>query len=312
MKIGLLDTSQKYLLSLSGGIDSVFLFHMLRRYKHQKFSCVYVNHHIGDHDNTEESFCRELCGLYNIDLHVLHVTLDTTTKGFENSLRELRYNAIHNIINDAILLVAHHIDDNIETIVHNIFRGTGINGLCGIKEKSFNYGMHIYRPLVNYINKKQIEAYMYQYGFSYIDDPSNKQPFTKRNVIRNIVLPLITSHYSNVGKAILHLSQRANESIILHESLAQIDAYNSNVRYCGNHIMFYHSYLHSHGLIRYKNVFYYIFNGRNNPKLKSVTVDNIIKTVDKHIDCVGKKIAIDNVTVEIIENGYFHIHTQGE
>lgn len=310
MKIGLLDASQKYLLALSGGIDSVFLFHMLRRYNHQNFSCVYVNHHTTNHDDIEESFCRVLCSLYNIDLQVLNVTLDTPTKGFENSLRELRYRAISTIIDGAVLLVGHHIDDNIETIMHNIFRGTGINGLCGIKEKSFNYGMHIYRPLVNYVNKKQIEDYMHQGTFSYVDDPSNKQPFTKRNIIRNIILPLVATHYPDVGKAILHLSQRANESVVLHESLAQVDACNSQVTYYGNYIQFYHNYLNSHGLVRYRNVFYYIFNGRNIPKLKSVTIDNIIKTVDKHINSVGKKIVVDNVTVEIIEHGYFHIHVR--
>lgn len=312
MKIGLLDSKTHYVLALSGGCDSVFLFHMLLRYNHNNFSCVYVHHHVNHHDDVEEEFCRTLCNIYNIHLDILDVTLDVLNKGFENTAREARYTAISKIIGESVLLLGHHIDDTIETVLQNIFRGTGINGLCGIKEKTFNFGMHIYRPLVNYVNKNQIRKYMHTHDLAYVEDESNTQLFTKRNVVRNIVIPLLTSHYVDIDKAILHLVQKANESVVLHENLAQIDACNSQVTYYGNHIRFYHYYIRSCGIIRFKNLFYYIFNGRNQPKLKSVTVDNIIKTVDKHIDDVGKKIVIDNVTIEIIENSYFNVYFAGE
>lgn len=296
MKIGKLDKNTSYLLSLSGGVDSVFLFHMLLKYKHSDFECVYVNHHVNGHDDTEEAFCTSLCKTYNIILHVLHVNLETLDKGFENTARNLRYNAISKIVGKRTLLLGHHINDDVETILHNIFRGTGIKGLCGIREKCFNYGMNLYRPLVNYVTKESIIEYMNVHDLLYVEDKTNAINFTQRNFIRNAIIPILAKRF-NIVNSLKSLSQKAYEAYEMQEALAKID-----IKCCfifTNEIVFDCSF-YNLDVIRQKNLLYFLFKH----SLNENHIDEIVKTLKNDTNFLNK---IGCVFLEKTNNEFFKI-----
>ena len=202
------------IVGISGGYDSVCLLHILYSISFEfnlKLYAVHINHMLrGEEALRDENFVKSFCNSLNIDLHVKKIDIAKKAKDDKISLEEAGRNARYEEFNRVArqkcvtkIAVAHSRNDQAETILMRIFRGTGLDGLKGIEYKRDN----IIRPLLD-VDRSQIENYVHDNGLEAIIDSSNLHTDYFRNRIRLNVLPEINSAVgSNITENLLRLSK---------------------------------------------------------------------------------------------------------
>lgn len=190
-----LDKEKKYLLGLSGGADSVCLFHLLKN-RGYSFSVAHVNHGIrGDEADRDGEFCRRLAEENGIDFHLLRADIPAIAResgeSLEEAARRIRYDFFEKIMcaNDIpVLLTAHNADDNAETLLLSLVRGCSPSGACGINRvRALPYG-EVQRPLLSY-SKEEIVTFCHENRYEFVTDSTNSDISYPRNRIRQKVLP---------------------------------------------------------------------------------------------------------------------------
>ena len=204
----------KILVTLSGGADSVALLRLLLD---MGYTCeaAHCNFHLrGDESVRDEMFVRELCLQLEVPLHVQHFqTTEEAEKrhiSIEMAARELRYAWFEQLRLQQgadVIAVAHHKDDSVETLLLNLIRGTGINGLLGIRPKNGN----IVRPLLC-LDRKEITEYLQEIGQSYVTDSTNLQDEYTRNKIRLNLLPLMQEINPSIKESLLRTAEHLNDA----------------------------------------------------------------------------------------------------
>lgn len=217
---GLFKTDCKYLVALSGGADSVALLLVMKKMGIDT-EAVTCNFHLrGKESDRDENFCVALCERLGIKLHRSHFDTRSYAEArkisIEMAARELRYRYFEQLRQDIgaeAICVAHHQDDSIETLLMNLIRGTGINGLKGIQP----INGHIIRPLLC-VGRKDIVDYLNSLGQDYVTDSTNLVDDVMRNKIRLNVIPLLETINPNVRKNIFSTSLNISESIKVFDS----------------------------------------------------------------------------------------------
>lgn len=213
-KNGLLKKDGKYIVALSGGADSVALLLILKKLGYN-VEAAHCNFHLrGEEADRDEAFVKEFCHKQGVALHIIH--FDTREYAslhklsIETAARELRYGYFENLRRDIeadAICVAHHRDDSVETILMNLTRGTGVNGLTGIKPKNGN----IVRPLLC-LGRKDIEQYLEQHGQAYVTDSTNLEADeARRNKFRLEIIPMLKEINPSVVKNIQATATRLAE-----------------------------------------------------------------------------------------------------
>lgn len=182
---------EKLLIGLSGGADSVALLLLLMEAGAQ-VAAVHVNHGLrGAESDGDEAFVRALCEKYDVPL--MNFRADPPENPGEGWAREVRYaffrQAMQETQADALVL-AHHRDDQAETLLLHLLRGAGLTGLTGMAEDSIAAGMRILRPLLMY-SRAELRAYLNERGQAWREDASNADPRYLRNALRADVLPAL-------------------------------------------------------------------------------------------------------------------------
>lgn len=185
----LISPQKTVIVGISGGPDSVFLLHALLELKKPlkitQIILAHVNYHLRPESNDEQKLVETLAEKHNLTLYT-HQAKPTNTS--EQGLREIRHTFFKNIQAkhpESILALGHTHDDNIETMLMFLLRGSGTYGLSGIKQKQ-----HHIHPLLK-ITKEEITNHLKQMKISFASDSSNKENDYTRNKIRNILLPEI-------------------------------------------------------------------------------------------------------------------------
>lgn len=183
------------IVALSGGRDSVALLHILDKLG---YSCIaaHCNFHLRSEESMrDQQFVTDLCQQQNIPLHIqsFNTTKYANEKhiSIEMAARELRYRWFHNLsqsLHIPHIAVAHHRDDSIETILLNLIRGTGIQGLRGICPKN----NQVVRPLLC-LTQAEVDQYIQEHNLQYVDDSTNQETTFRRNKIRHEIIPLLES-----------------------------------------------------------------------------------------------------------------------
>lgn len=201
------------IVALSGGADSVALLRILHTLGYD-CEAAHCNFHLrGTESDRDEMFVRKLCKTMRTPLH----TIDFATEQYaiekkisiEMAARELRYQWFAEIKEKTkanVIAVAHHQDDSVETVLLNLIRGTGINGLLGIRPKNGD----IVRPLLC-ISRKEITDYLQNAGQEYMTDSTNLQDEYTRNKIRLNLLPLMQEINPLVKEHIIDTSNYLND-----------------------------------------------------------------------------------------------------
>lgn len=213
-KNNLLNSSDLYIVALSGGADSVALLLLLDEMGY-KVHAAHCNFHLrGAESDRDEQFCELLCQQKNIPFHRIHFDTKTYAEthkiSVEMAARELRYHYFEQLRKDldaAGICVAHHRDDSVETVLLNLIRGTGLRGLTGIQPRNG----YILRPLLC-LSKKDIETYLAEKGQSYVTDSTNLVADVQRNKVRLQVLPLLQELNPAIYENIQHTAENLTEA----------------------------------------------------------------------------------------------------
>jgi len=212
-------------VALSGGADSVCLLLCLcalREDMDLHLKAVHVHHGLrGEAADGDAAFCADLCERLGVPLEVEHINAAALAKEHHQSTEEAGRNARYAILRKAAqggwIAVAHHSDDQCETILHNIIRGTGIKGLAGMDYKSGD----IIRPLLD-ADRTGIEAWLRKQGETWREDASNREDCYTRNRIRNTLLPYMEEQINaGVRRHLLSLGEQARELMEEPETAAE-------------------------------------------------------------------------------------------
>ena len=206
------------LVGLSGGADSVCLLHFLHylaKEKHFALSAVHINHRLRKTAVRDQQFCVDLCKKLDVDLFVQSVNAKQTAAeqdlSPEHGARKARYEAYKKIARQwgaTKLALGHHLDDQAETFLLNLLRGTKAKGLAGIPlRRPLTPRVEIVRPLLC-ITRAETEDYLAQNGLKYVTDETNFDDTFTRNWIRNELLPLLSKKQPQIRQ---HITEMAGE-----------------------------------------------------------------------------------------------------
>ena len=180
-------SSQRVLVAVSGGVDSMVLVDMLTEYS-DVVAVAHCNFQLRGQDSVQdEQLVESYCKRHQLTCHIKRFDTKLPKQSTQMAARTLRYNWFEELCmsnNYDVILTAHHADDNIETLLMNIIRGTGIEGLTGIPEQNGR----ILRPLLPFY-KSEIIAYAQTHQIPWLEDRSNHTDDYLRNAVRHHVIP---------------------------------------------------------------------------------------------------------------------------
>ncbi len=206
---------ERVIIGYSGGSDSQFLLQCIRKIPIEKIA-IHINHGISENANDWASFCHEQAFLAKVTCVSFKLNFKNVEGNVEEKARKERYDIFRkHMKGKTLLLTGHHMDDQAETVLMRIFRGTGLDGLEGIPELSEQHGLLILRPLLD-IDKEFIVKTLKNEGIHWIEDESNQESEYDRNFIRNKVMPLIKERWGAAPKNISNLSsicKKENQAI---------------------------------------------------------------------------------------------------
>ena len=218
---------KRYLIALSGGLDSTVLAHALAgaRQQHGKaLIAIHVDHRLHDDSRAWAEQCEQFATELGIEFLCEAVDVDVQAgDGPEAAARDARYMALAKHVSDGDwLLSAHHQDDQAETLMLNLLRGSGPAGLAGMRSmRQFSRGW-LSRPLLG-VSRDDLIAYATREKLRWIDDPSNEDVDFDRNFLRNEILPLITERWTGAVARISRSAELARDASNFLSELAQLD-----------------------------------------------------------------------------------------
>ncbi|MGM0572056.1 MAG: tRNA lysidine(34) synthetase TilS, partial [Pseudomonadota bacterium] len=199
-------------IALSGGMDSVLLLHVAASLYAgtDRLSAVHVNHQLQPNADQTERFCQQVCGELGVPLDIRRVVVRSRqgagkdTGGIEEAARHARYQVFEDIlVPDELLLMAHHGDDQAETVLFRLLRGTGVAGLGGMPgSRPLGEGL-LYRPLLAF-SRGELQAWATEKGIDWVEDPSNTDERFDRNFLRQTIMPLLKARWPSLISRIGH------------------------------------------------------------------------------------------------------------
>lgn len=200
----MLRPGESVLVALSGGADSVALLRVLCELGYP-VRAFHLNHCLrGAESERDETFCRALCARLEIALTVERIDIAAAAReqgsGVEETARRIRYARLQEVAQGAKIATAHTADDNLETVLFHLVRGTGPKGLAGIPPVRGQ----IIRPLLR-VERAQVEAYLALLGQDYVTDSTNADETYTRNRIRHTVVPALRAIQPSAAQAVARL-----------------------------------------------------------------------------------------------------------
>ena len=217
---------KRYLVAFSGGIDSYVLLHVLAAHRHQlgdvDLQAVHINHALNINADQWASRCQAMCEKLKVGF--VGIDVDATPgpgESPEARARTVRYEAISRLVRPGdCILTAHHQDDQVETLLLQLMRGSGPKGLSAMPEVStFNDG-RIARPLIN-VRRDAIQTYAVKHQLKWIDDDSNRDIKFDRNFIRHEIIPRLQQRWPSLSQTVSRSARYCAEASEILESTAR-------------------------------------------------------------------------------------------
>ncbi len=221
------EPASRWLVAFSGGVDSTVLLHALssaRDPTQAEVIGIHVNHGLHRDAPEWEQHCRAFAEKLGVTYLSRQVTVDSELKsGPEAAARQARYAVLQTLMEEGdCLLSAHHEEDQAETLVLNLLRGSGVAGLAGIgAAQSFGRG-RLLRPLLG-VSGEAIQDYAKRHELAWIEDPSNADTRFDRNFLRREILPQLASRWPAAAARLKQSADLASEASALLKDLADID-----------------------------------------------------------------------------------------
>ncbi|GKW53669.1 tRNA(Ile)-lysidine synthase [Pseudoalteromonas sp. NCCP-2140] len=222
-------------VALSGGVDSVVLLHLMKQAQQQhselKLEAVYVNHGLSKYADEWQGFCQSLCEELDVAFKAVHVEIyERSRTSLEAQAREARYQALdENCISGSVIMLGQHLNDQLETFLLRLKRGSGLQGLASMPQTRLLASRRVcFRPLIN-ITREQIEQFASEFAITHITDDSNIDERFDRNFLRHQVLPILTERFQGFEKS------AARSIRLLQKQQSLLDEYTQNdLTHCQN------------------------------------------------------------------------------
>lgn len=217
--------NKQFVIGLSGGIDSVVLLDLLVKsdIPLHNLKAVHVNHGLSQRADDWHLFCHSLCNDYGVSYYAEKVQVTSGKLGIEGEARRLRYNVLSSHVNsDCVLVTAQHLDDQAETLLLALKRGSGVLGLAGMMPVTpFTDGLHA-RPLLD-ISQADIEAWAAQNKLEWVEDESNTDEQFDRNYLRHSVIKELNQRWPPFSRNVARTAQLCQEQMELADEVASSD-----------------------------------------------------------------------------------------
>ncbi|MFG6073509.1 tRNA lysidine(34) synthetase TilS [Enterobacter ludwigii] len=222
---------RQLLVGFSGGLDSTVLLHRLKLWRDNEpdiqLRAMHIHHGLSPHADAWVSHCEAVCAAWAIPLTVERVHLQDEGLGIEAQARKARYAAFAAELQpDEALVTAQHLDDQCETLLLALKRGSGPAGLSAMPERADFAGTHLLRPLLGE-TRASLETWAREHGLSWIEDESNQDDRYDRNFLRLRVVPLLSERWPHFAEAaarsaMLCAEQESLLDELLSEELAEL------------------------------------------------------------------------------------------
>ena len=209
----MLSPGDTVICAISGGADSVamtFAFYLLKDQLGIKLEAAHFNHHLrGEESDRDQKFVEDFCAGYGIPLHLGGGEIVPGKKGLEAAARDARYAFLHSL--PGKIATAHTADDNAETVLMRMIRGTGLKGLGAISPVSGD----LVRPMLT-ITRAEVEEFLAEWSLPHVEDSSNEEDTFLRNRIRHQIMPLLYAENPKIGEKLSYmaLGLRLDESCL--------------------------------------------------------------------------------------------------
>ncbi|WP_286272347.1 tRNA lysidine(34) synthetase TilS [Thalassotalea hakodatensis] len=217
-------------IAYSGGIDSQVLLHLFSRLKKATpavsiFAC-HVNHGLSEHAGKWQNFAAKQCALYGITFNTETVHLvKQPRQSLEAIAREARYHVFDHITpSNAVIVTGHHVNDQMESFILALKRGSGVQGLAAIQPISQfrSTSKTLLRPLLA-ISRQEIEHYAQEHQLPWVEDESNSDQVFDRNFIRHQVAPILENRWPSIAQSIARTVSHCQETQRLIDEIAKQD-----------------------------------------------------------------------------------------
>ncbi|MEN6586337.1 MAG: tRNA lysidine(34) synthetase TilS [Sulfuricella sp.] len=208
------------MLALSGGVDSVVLLDILAGLRGPlqfHLSATHVNHQLSPHASDWADFCVACCQDYGVPLEIASVTITPAGDSLEAAARAARHAALARSTADFIVL-AHHLDDQVETLFLQMLRGSGVAGASAMAEEN----QRLLRPLLE-LPRTALERYARRHELAWVEDESNLDTRFDRNFLRHRLLPIVEERFPAYRETLYRASRNFAESAHLQDELARLD-----------------------------------------------------------------------------------------
>ena len=219
----------KWWVAFSGGVDSAVLLdaaaRVLGEAAPEQLAAVHVNHGLHPDADAWEEHCRKAAARRGVPFAVRRVTVREAggPGGIEAAARQARYAAFRDVVRRGDpILIAHHRDDQAETVLLRVLRGAGPAGAAAMRAETVLDGLRVARPLLA-ISRAEILDYARGRGLSWIEDPANLDPAHDRNHVRNQVLPIVGERWPGVRATFARFAKQAGEVAAMLDDLAALD-----------------------------------------------------------------------------------------
>lgn len=212
-------------VAVSGGLDSIFLLHVVSAWFRQggdvSVHAIHVNHQLQAAAGAMDACCRRTCDSLRIPLNVTTVEV-AAGESLENQARKARYAVFESQLQAGeLLLMAHHADDQAETVLFRLIRGSGSRGLAGIpRERALGDGC-LFRPLLE-LSRERIHSLATTWQLDWVDDPTNDDPSIDRNFLRHRIIEPLSQRWPGVVSSMGRSARQSAEATELGHKLAQL------------------------------------------------------------------------------------------
>lgn len=211
-------------VAFSGGLDSALLLHVVASC-HSDVTAIHINHQLQANHQQTEQFCRDVCEGLGVPILVECVDVevsDTGAGGLEEAARNARYQVFARRLGDGdLILMAHHGDDQAETVLFRLLRGSGVSGLAGMPASRPLGQGSLHRPWLA-VGRDRLEEVAGRSGLSWIEDPSNVSQVYDRNFLRHAIIPGLKKRWPGLLKRMGHSAGACRESAELNQRLAEL------------------------------------------------------------------------------------------
>jgi tRNA(Ile)-lysidine synthase len=209
--------------AFSGGLDSTVLLHLLRQ-SGLPVKALHVNHHLQAVADRWAEHCRALCAQLGVQVYVMDVKVDARDpEGPEGAARKARYAAFASVMKAGdCLATAHHQDDQAETVLLRLLRGSGVAGLAAMRVTSPLPPGVLWRPLLR-LSRADLKAYAERHGLSWVEDPHNLDSRYARSFLRSEIFPRLSARWPAAIEQLARTAEHCAGAVDLLDQLASAD-----------------------------------------------------------------------------------------